>query len=110
MIGVITDSGTTSMIMTKAGDERKKRSVTIIDETGISISITFWGNLADLPDIEAGRIIACRGVRISDFGGKTLNGGEEHCQVFIDPNSQRRIDLVRWYTKDGETAAYHHEL
>ena len=51
--------------------------MTLIDDSGAQISVTLWGAAALTPDIEAGRVAAFRGVKVSDFGGRSLNCGED---------------------------------
>lgn len=53
--------------------------MTIADETNLSITISLWGSLARKDSYEEGRILALKGVRVSDYNGKSLNAGEDHC-------------------------------
>ena len=41
--------------------------------------------------------MALKGARVSDYNGKSLNAGEEHCQMFIDPEHKKTQALKRWY-------------
>ena len=39
-----------------------------------------------------------KGARVSDYGGKSLNAGDEHSQIFVDPPGDKRCDdLRKWY-------------
>jgi len=40
-----------------------------------------------------GQVFALRGARVSDYNGKSLNSGDEHSQVFIDPDHKRAREL-----------------
>ena len=43
--------------------------------------------------------MALRGARVSDYNGKSLNSGDEHSQMFIDPEHKRTTELKAWYAK-----------
>jgi len=60
------------------GPSKDRRSINIIDESGMQIVITLWGNNASKFKFEEGHILAVRGARVSDYGGKTLNIGDDH--------------------------------
>ncbi len=43
-------------------------------------------------------MLAVKGARVSDYGGKSLNAGDEHSQIFLDPAGDKRCeDLRKWY-------------
>jgi ABC-type oligopeptide transport system ATPase subunit len=44
-------------------------------------------------------VFAVRGARVSDYGGKSLNAGHEHSQVFINPEHKRTRELLQWAKK-----------
>lgn len=41
--------------------------------------------------------MALRGARVSDYNGKSLNSGDEHSQMFIDPVDKRTQELKKWW-------------
>jgi hypothetical protein len=43
--------------------------------------------------------LALRGARVSDYNGKSLNSGDEHSQIFIDPDHRRTGELKTWWKK-----------
>lgn len=43
-----------------------------------------------------GQVMAIKGARVSDYNGKTLNSGEEHSQIVIDPDHKKAKELLRW--------------
>jgi len=39
-----------------------------------------------------------KGAKVSEYGGKSLNAGDEHSQIFLDPPGDKRCDELRkWY-------------
>jgi replication factor A1 len=55
------------------GENRTKRGITIADESGSSVGLTFWGECGDREDITVGSIVAIKGAKVSDYGGVSLN-------------------------------------
>ena len=43
VIGIITDVMAVSSIKLKSGEEKDKRTITIMDDTRASVDVTFWG-------------------------------------------------------------------
>jgi hypothetical protein len=44
---------------------------------------------ASRDDLKEGNVLALRGARVSDYGGKTLNSGGDHSSLFVDPLHKR---------------------
>jgi len=40
--------------------------------------------------------LAVKGVRVSDYGGKSLNAGNEHSLIFINIDHKRTRELTQW--------------
>jgi ssDNA-binding replication factor A large subunit len=40
--------------------------------------VTLWGINATKLEFREGSVLAIRGAKVSDYGGKTLNSGHEH--------------------------------
>lgn len=55
---------------------RDRRQIAIGDESGFSMMATLWGPLASSEEIEIGKVIAIKGAKVSDYGGKSLNISE----------------------------------
>ena len=85
-IGIITSMGVVTKIVLKTGGVHKdRRNVTIVNESKLQIQISLWGLNARFDDYKEGQVMAIRGARVSDYGGKSLNSGDEHSQIHIDP-------------------------
>ena len=40
--------------------------------------------------------MAVRGAKVSDYAGKTLNVGDDHCSLYIDIDHIRTRELKQW--------------
>ncbi|KAK5579282.1 hypothetical protein RB653_008963 [Dictyostelium firmibasis] len=77
VIGSITHIDPIANLTSKQGKEFTKFGITIADDTNASISVVFWNEKATevSPQVKAGDIIAMKGVKVSDFSGRTLSYG-----------------------------------
>jgi len=105
VIGVVTEMGPPNSINLKSGQVKERRNVVIADDSGCSIQVSFWSQNAALENYGKGQVIAIKGARVSDFNGKSLNSGEEHSQVIVEPNSKRVQEIQNWYKNAQSIAA-----
>ena len=47
-----------------------KRELTLVDKSGFSVRLTLWGKQAEQYNVEDIPVIAFKGVKVGDFGGK----------------------------------------
>lgn len=87
IIGLILTIEPVGQIQMKAtGEMRDKRSITIGDESGISIGATLWGTLASNENVQVGTVMAVKGASVSDYGGRSLNISEDRCHIEYNPS------------------------
>lgn len=104
VIGIVVDIGQIGNIVIKAtGLPRSRRTIQLGDESGLKIQATLWGNLANMFDLQIGQVFAIKNARVSDYGGKSLNCGDDTSTVYIEPDHFRTIDLQRWYAANGDS-------
>lgn len=100
VIGVVfkKDSTPTRLKM-KSGEERDKFNIQLADETGVSVPVTFWGEIcAELGNkMQEGEIVAIRGVRVSEYQGRCLNASSSIQDVFFKPQHKRAQELLKWF-------------
>ena len=74
VVGVLKDVAETSQITSKTTSKPyDKRELTLADNTGFSVRLTVWGKTASNFDTPPGSVIAFKGVKVSDFGGRSLS-------------------------------------
>ena len=103
VIAVLTEVQPVGQIQLKStGEFRDKRSVTLTDDTGVNIMATLWGDICNNDKLQEGAIIAVKGAKVSEYGGKSLNidsGG----LLLIDPQEEERFhQLAHWYSKSTQ--------
>ena len=94
MIGIVHSVNPIQSILIKSSNANKdRRYITIVDEGGSLIQVSLWGKNTRDYDLSEGQVIAIKGARVSDYNGKSINSGDEHSQIFIDPKHKRAKEL-----------------
>ena len=100
VIGVVKEiSEVQSLTSKKTGQELLKCDVTLADDTGVQVRLTVWGKQAqEARDTLGGnKVVAFRRARVSDFGGKSLSGGDVH----VEPRIPETEALQEWWSSQG---------
>jgi replication factor A1 len=95
----------TSLLSKKSGQELLKCDLTVVDDSGVEINLTVWGDKARQAPLEYGNhpVVAFRRVRVSDYGGKsvsTTTGGA----AIVSPPVPEAMALQAWWQRGGATA------
>ena len=106
LIAVVTEVQPMGSIQLKTtGENKDKRTITLCDDTGVSINATLWGAAAS-QELQVGDVLACKAARVSDYGGKSLNLGDGN---EVNPVGEPRCQaLMAWYrdrTSNGQVLA-----
>lgn len=101
VIGVITeDRGVMQIQIRSTGENKDKRTITLADESGVSVGVTFWGECGNRPEIAVGAIIAIKGAKISNYGGVSLNIDDSSSSIDINPKGMKKVESIQlWYDK-----------
>ncbi|KAF2195423.1 replication protein-like protein A 70 kDa DNA-binding subunit [Zopfia rhizophila CBS 207.26] len=105
-LGVLKDVGEVNEIISKNTNKPfSKRELTIADDSQTSVRLTIWGNTAQSFDAPLESIIAFKGVKVSDFGGRSLSLLSSGSMT-IDPDIDEAHKLRGWYDAAGQNAQY----
>ncbi|CAB0034467.1 unnamed protein product [Trichogramma brassicae] len=69
VVGIVKHVGDIESIISKSGDDLRKRAVTLIDETKNTIQLTMWNTLADLWEYKVKDVLTLKGVGINYYMG-----------------------------------------
>src|SRR3978361_118247 len=108
-IGVLREVAEVSQIVSKTTSKPyDKREITLVDDTGFSVRLTIWGNTATSFDAQPESILAFKGVKVSDFGGRSLSLLSS-ATMTVDPDIDEAHKLKGWYDAQGrqDTFASH---
>lgn len=102
-IGILKEVGEVSQITSKTTSKPyDKRDLTIVDNTLHSVRLTIWGNQATTFDAPVESVIAFKGVKVSDFGGRSLSLLSSGSMT-ISPDIDEAHKLKGWYDAQGHT-------
>jgi len=83
--------------VSRAGKEMKKREITLVDKSSTEVSLTLWGSTAANFEGAGNPIVAVKGVKVSDFNGVSLSGGE----IMLNPDIDVAHELKGWWDNIG---------
>lgn len=106
VVGVLKDAGEVSEITSKKdGRPFQKRELTVVDDTGYSVRVTIWGKSAISFDAPLESVVAFKGTKVSDFGGKSLSLLSSGTMT-VDPDIPDAHRLKGWYDSAGRTDTF----
>ena len=106
VIGVLKEVGEVSEITSKKdGRPFQKRELTVVDDTGYSVRVTVWGKTANSFDAQPESVVAFKGTKVSDFGGKSLSLLSSGT-MSVNPDIPDSHRLKGWYDSVGRTDSF----
>ncbi|XP_060067506.1 replication protein A 70 kDa DNA-binding subunit-like [Ylistrum balloti] len=82
--------------------EITKRDISIVDQSGMAVNLTLWGNDAVTFSGDGHPIMAVKGARLSDFGGRSLSVLASS-QVVMNPTDLKvAFQLRSWFDSEGQ--------
>jgi replication factor A1 len=106
VIGVLKEVQEVSQIVSKTTQKPyDKRELTLVDDTNFSVRITIWGKSATGFDAPTESILAFKGTRVSDFGGRSLSLLSSGTMA-IDPDIPEAHKLKGWWDAAGRNDSF----
>ncbi|KAI0146990.1 replication factor-A protein [Xylariaceae sp. FL1272] len=103
IVGVLQNVGDVEQITAKStGKPYAKRELTIADESMFSVRLTIWGKTATNFSGEPESVVAFKGVKVSDFGGRSLSLLSSGTMA-VNPDIEEAHRLKGWYDSQGRT-------
>lgn len=103
IIGVLKEVAVVTEITSKSTSKPyNKRELTLVDDSGFSVRLTIWGKTALDFDAQPESIVAFKGAKVSDFGGRSLSLLSSGSMT-IDPDIQEAHKLKGWYDSQGRS-------
>jgi replication factor A1 len=90
----------TSVTSRSTGKQIPKRDVQLMDRSGKVVRLTLWGSVAEAFDGSSCPVIALKGCKVSDYGGRTLTT-QFSSLMNIDPDIPEAHQLRGWFDSVG---------
>ncbi|KAM7399145.1 hypothetical protein PAMP_018434 [Pampus punctatissimus] len=100
VIGVCKTVDEVTRLTTKTNREVSKRTLNLMDMSGKVVTVTLWGEEAEKFDGSGQPIVAIKGAKLSDFGGRSLSASFSST-LMINPDMPEAYKLRGWYDKEG---------
>ncbi|XP_028662480.1 replication protein A 70 kDa DNA-binding subunit [Erpetoichthys calabaricus] len=100
VIGVCKSYDDVTKITTKSSREVSKRAIHLMDRTGKVIATTLWGEEAERFDGSSQPVVAIKGARLSDFGGRSLSVLFSST-LLMNPDIPEAFKLRGWFDSEG---------
>ncbi|XP_072248336.1 replication protein A 70 kDa DNA-binding subunit [Leuresthes tenuis] len=100
VIGVCKTVDEVTRFTTKANRDVTKRTLNLMDMSGKLVAVTLWGEEAEKFDGSGQPIVAIKGAKLSDFGGRSLSVSFGST-LMINPDIPEAYKLRGWYDQEG---------
>ncbi|BFZ65104.1 Replication factor A protein 1 [Saitoella coloradoensis] len=106
VIGIVKDIGDVSEMTSKTTNKPfSKREITLVDASNYSVRVTLWGNTAATFNAPLESVLAFKGVKVSDFGGRSLSMNGP-ATMNLNPDIPEAHQLKGWYDSQGRTISF----
>lgn len=96
---------TTELVSKKTSRPYQKRDVVLVDDSGVETRCTIWGDDAKNFDVPVGSVVAFKGLKVSDFGGRSLSALRSSL-ISPSPDLTEAFKLKGWYDAEGRTKEF----
>ncbi|XP_077021615.1 replication protein A 70 kDa DNA-binding subunit isoform X3 [Tamandua tetradactyla] len=102
IIGICKSYEDANKIIVKSNNrEVSKRNICLMDMSGKVVTATLWGEDADRFDGSRQPVMAIKGARVSDFGGRSLSVLSSST-VIVNPDIPEAYKLRGWFDSEGQ--------
>ncbi|KAK1754794.1 hypothetical protein QBC47DRAFT_346379 [Echria macrotheca] len=106
VIGVLKEAQEVSQIVSKTTQKPyDKRELTLVDDTQYSVRVTIWGKTATAFDAAPGSIVAFKGTKVGDFGGRSLSLLSSGTMT-VNPDIPEAHRVKGWFDAQGASASF----
>ncbi|WPK26856.1 hypothetical protein PUMCH_004220 [Australozyma saopauloensis] len=103
VIGVINTVNDVFQITAKStGKPFNRRNITLVDDSNFAIDVGLWNQTAVDFSIPTGSVIALKGVKVQDFGGRSLSLTHAG-SIVSNPDIPEAYQLKGWYDNKGSS-------
>ncbi|KLT46222.1 replication factor-a protein [Cutaneotrichosporon oleaginosum] len=106
VIGVVKEVHDLGSVTSKATQKPfSKRDIMLVDQSGQSVRLTLWGKTAENFSATDEPVIAFKGVKVGDFGGRSLSMFSS-ATMSVNPDISEAHALRGWYDAEGRSKSF----
>lgn len=106
VVGIVKSVGEPREIVAKSsGKPYTRRDISLVDDTGFEATVGLWNKLAKDFQIDEGTVVAIKGCKINDFGGKQLSLIPS-AVLMANPDLPEAYQLKGWFDNNGSNSTF----
>ncbi|VDB82701.1 unnamed protein product [Peniophora sp. CBMAI 1063] len=105
VLAVVKEIGEVGSITTKAGKPLTKRELSLVDQSNFAVRMTLWGKQAEQFQASEQDVMAFKGVKVGDFGGRSLSMMSSSVME-VNPDNSQAHALKGWYMDGGADTTF----
>ncbi|WRT67698.1 uncharacterized protein IL334_004670 [Kwoniella shivajii] len=106
VIGVVREVHELGSVTSKATNKPfAKRDIQLVDSSGQSVRLTLWGKQAETFQADDQPVIAFKGVKVGDFGGRSLSMFSS-ATMSVNPDISEAHQLRGWFDAEGHNTQF----
>ena len=103
LCAIIAEVSENETVNLRKGTQKQRKYVTLVDDSGYAISLTLWAGMNErITQDDLHKVIAVKGARVSEFGGKSLNAADDHSSLHLELKHSRCAKLQKWFADQRE--------
>jgi len=102
---IVKEVGDLAEITTRNNKTAQKRDLVVVDSTNYSVRLTLWGKQAEQFSTPADPVIAFKGVRVSEFNGRSLSLLSSGSMA-VNPDVPEAHALKGWWMDGGAQSSF----
>lgn len=107
VIGVVQTVNDVFQITAKStGKPFNRRNITVVDDSNFAVEVGLWNATAVDFSIPTGSVVAIKGVKVQDFGGRSLSLTHAG-SILSNPDIPEAYQLKGWYDNKGMNESFH---
>ncbi|ORY31367.1 hypothetical protein BCR39DRAFT_90121 [Naematelia encephala] len=106
VIGIVKEVHELGSVTSKATQKPfAKRDIQLVDQSGQAVRLTLWGKQAENFEHNDEPVIAFKGVKVGDFGGRSLSMFSS-ATMMVEPQIGEAYALRGWYDANGRSTNF----
>ena len=106
LAAVVFDVGQLQRINCQDGRQRKKRNVTLVDNTHKLITLGLWPEYTDQLDDFEGRAAVFQNLQVREYQGKSMLSSTLNTIISTSDTQEEVRELNEWFAEEGCTHEY----
>ncbi|THH28502.1 hypothetical protein EUX98_g5682 [Antrodiella citrinella] len=102
VIAIVKEIGDATEFTSKFGKTSLKRELTVVDRSGFSVRLTLWAKNAEKFTHTDQPVVALKGVKVGDFGGRNLTMTSSS-SLEVNPDIPESHALRGWFDAGGNS-------